>query len=186
MDGEVSRVYAFSGRATVHSGEYVRAGDVVIEGINGKEEEPYEVVPDGVVMANTFYEKSMVATVNGTELKRSGEKDSDIYLTFFGKKIYIKKAIKDFKDYDKIEESGKIITNVDYYEKKEFPIELTEEEIINNSVKELEESLYNDLTREAKIVDRIVTTKKNSENDTLINVVFIVEQNIVDNEPIDY
>lgn len=186
MDGEVSRVYAFSGRATVHSGEYVRAGDIVIEGINGKEEEPYEVVPDGVVMANTFYEKSMVATVNGTELKRSGEKDSDIYLTFFGKKIYIKKAIKDFKDYDKIEESGKIITNVDYYEKKEFPIELTEEEIINNSVKELEESLYNDLTREAKIVDRIVTTKKNSENDTLINVVFIVEQNIVDNEPIDY
>lgn len=186
MDGEVSRVYAFSGRATVHSGEYVRAGDVVIEGINGKEEEPYEVVPDGVVMANTFYEKSMIATVNGTELKRSGEKDSDIYLTFFGKKIYIKKAIKDFKDYDKIEESGKIITNVDYYEKKEFPIELTEEEIINNSVKELEESLYNDLTREAKIVDRIVTTKKNSENDTLINVVFIVEQNIVDNEPIDY
>ncbi len=186
MDGEVSRVYAFSGRATVHSGEYVRAGDIVIEGINGKEEEPYEVVPDGVVMANTFYEKSMIATVNGTELKRSGEKDSDIYLTFFGKKIYIKKAIKDFKDYDKIEESGKIITNVDYYEKKEFPIELTEEEIINNSVKELEESLYNDLTREAKIVDRIVTTKKNSENDTLINVVFIVEQNIVDNEPIDY
>lgn len=186
MDGEVSRVYAFSGRATVHSGEYVRAGDIIIEGINGKEEEPYEVVPDGVVMANTFYEKSMVATVNGTELKRSGEKDSDIYLTFFGKKIYIKKAIKDFKDYDKIEESGKIITNVDYYEKKEFPIELTEEEIINNSVKELEESLYNDLTREAKIVDRIVTTKKNSENDTLINVVFIVEQNIVDNEPIDY
>lgn len=186
MDGEVSRVYAFSGRATVHSGEYVRAGDVIIEGINGKEEEPYEVVPDGVVMANTFYEKSMVATVNGTELKRSGEKDSDIYLTFFGKKIYIKKAIKDFKDYDKIEESGKIITNVDYYEKKEFPIELTEEEIINNSVKELEESLYNDLTREAKIVDRIVTTKKNSENDTLINVVFVVEQNIVDNEPIDY
>ena len=186
MDGEVSRVYAFSGRATVHSGEYVRAGDIVIEGINGKEEEPYEVVPDGVVMANTFYEKSMIATVNGTELKRSGEKDSDIYLTFFGKKIYIKKAIKDFKDYDKIEESGKIITNVDYYEKKEFPIELTEEEIINNSVKELEESLYNDLTREAKIVDRIVTTKKNSENDTLINVVFVVEQNIVDNEPIDY
>ena len=186
MDGEVSRVYAFSGRATVHSGEYVRAGDVVIEGINGKEEEPYEVVPDGVVMANTFYEKSMIATVNGTELKRSGEKDSDIYLTFFGKKIYIKKAIKDFKDYDKIEESGKIITNVDYYEKKEFPIELTEEEIINNSVKELEESLYNDLTREAKIVDRIVTTKKNSENDTLINVVFVVEQNILNSEPIDY
>lgn len=186
MDGEVSRVYAFSGRSIVHTGEYVHAGDVIIEGINGKEEEPYEVVPDGVVMANTFYEKSMAAKVNGTELKRSGEKDSDIYLTLFGKKIYIKKAIKEFKDYDKIEESRKIITKINYYEKSEFPIELTKEEIVNNSVKELEESLYNNLTREAKIVDRIVTTKEDSVENILVNVVFIVEQNIVDNEPIDY
>ncbi|MGG7212996.1 sporulation protein YqfD [Clostridium nigeriense] len=186
MDGEVSRVYAFSGRSTVHIGEYVHAGDIIIEGINGKEEEPYEVVPDGVVMANTFYEKSMVAKVNGTELKRTGEKDSDIYLTLFGKKIYIKKAIKDFKDYDKIEESRKLITKINYYEKNKFPIELTKEEIINNSVKVLEESLYNNLTREATIVDRIITTKEDSAEDILINVVFIVEQNIVNNEPIDY
>lgn len=186
MDGEVRRVYAFSGRSTVHIGEYVHAGDIIIEGINGKEEEPYEVVPDGVVMANTFYEKSMVAKVNGTELKRTGEKDSDIYLTLFGKKIYIKKAIKDFKDYDKIEESGKLITKINYYEKNKFPIELTKEEIINNSVKALEESLYNNLTREATIVDRIITTKEDSAEDILINVVFIVEQNIVNNEPIDY
>ncbi|MGG7145043.1 sporulation protein YqfD [Clostridium nigeriense] len=186
MDGEVRRVYAFSGRSTVHTGEYVHAGDVIIEGINGKEEEPYEVVPDGVVMANTFYEKSMVAKVDGTELKRSGEKDSDIYLILFGKKIYIKKAIKDFKDYDKIEESGKLITKINYYEKIEFPIKLTREEIIDNSVKALEESLYNNLTREATIVDRIITTKDDSAENILINVVFIVEQNIVNNEPIDY
>lgn len=186
MDGEVRRVYAFSGRSTVHIGEYVHAGDIIIEGINGKEEEPYEVAPDGVVMANTFYEKSMVAKVNGAELKRTGEKDSDIYLTLFGKKIYIKKAIKDFKDYDKIEESGKLITKINYYEKNKFPIELTKEEIINNSVKALEESLYNNLTREATIVDRIITTKEDSAEDILINVVFIVEQNIVNNEPIDY
>ena len=99
MDGEVSRVYTFSGRSTVHAGEYVHVGDVIIEGINGKEEEPYEVIPDGVVMANTFYEKSMMAKVDGKEMKRTGEKDSDIYLSFFGKKIYIKKAIKDFQEY---------------------------------------------------------------------------------------
>ena len=186
MDGEVSRVYTFSGRSVVHEGEYVHVGDVIIEGINGKEEEPYEVIPDGVVMANTFYEKSMVAKVSGTELKRSGEKDSDIYVTILGKKIYIKKAIKDFKEYDKIEESGKIFTKINYYEKKEFPVELSEEEIISNSVKALEESLYNNLTREAKIVDRIISTKENSNNEIIVNVVFIVEQNIVNNEPIDY
>ena len=186
MDGEISRVYTFSGRSVVHKGEYVHEGDVIIEGINGSEEKPYEVIPDGVVMANTFYEKNMVAKVSGTELKRSGEKDSDIYLTILGKKIYIKKAIKDFKDYDKIEESGKVFTKINYYEKKEFSVELTKEEIINNSVKELEESLYNELTREAKIVDRIITTKENSSDDIIVNVVFIVEQNIVNSEPIDY
>ena len=186
MDGEVSRVYTFSGRSVVHVGEYVHAGDIIIEGINGKEEEPYEVPPDGVVMANTFYEKSMLAQVSGNELKRTGEKDSDIYISFFGKKIYLKKAIKGFTEYDKIEESKNIITRINYYEKKEFPIELSKEEIISNSVKALEESLYNNLTREAKIVDRIVTTKEDSSQGVVVNVVFIVEQNIVNNEPIDY
>ena len=153
MDGEVSRVYAFSGRSAVHVGDMVKAGDIVIEGINGKEEDPYEVVPEGVVMANTFYEKSMTTKVEGTELKRSGEKDSDIYVEVFGKKIYLKKAIKDFEEYDKIEESGKIIKKANYFEKREFPVTYTKEEAIDSAVNELEESLYNNLTREAKVVD---------------------------------
>ena len=76
MEGEVSRVYVFSGRSVVHKGDLVKPGDVLIEGINGKEENPYEVVPDGVVMANTFYEKSMVMKIEGTELKRNGNKDT--------------------------------------------------------------------------------------------------------------
>lgn len=186
MDGEVSRVYTFAGRSVVHSGEFVKAGDVIIEGINGKEEDPYEVVPDGVVMANTFYEKSIKTKYQGTELKRSGEKDSDIYLNIFGKKIYLKKAIKDFKEYDKIEESGNIINKINYYEKKEIPIELSKEEIINNSINNLEKSLYNELTREANIVDRIVSTREDSKDELVVNVVFVVEQNIVNYETVDY
>lgn len=186
MDGEVSRVYAFSGRSSVHIGDMIKAGDIVIEGINGKEEDPYQVVPDGVVMANTFYEKSMTTKIEGTELKRSGEKDSDIYIKILGKKIYLKKAIKGFKDYDKIEESGKIINKVNYFEKKEYPVQLSKEEAIDKAVKELEESLYSNLTREAKIIDRIINTSDSSDGNILVNVVFVVEQNIVNNEPVDY
>lgn len=186
MEGQVKRVYAFSGRSAVHIGDYVKSGDVLIEGINGKDEDPYNVIPDGVVMANTFYEKNMVIKVKGTELKRTGEKDSDIYIKVFNKKIYIKKAIKDFKEYDKIEESGNIITKVKYYEKKEQPITDNKEMLVEESKKELEESLYNGLTREAKIVDRIVTIKDISEEEILINIVFVVEQNILNSEPIDY
>ena len=186
IDGEISRVYTFAGRSVVHSGEFVKVGDVIIEGINGKEENPYEVVPDGVVMANTFYEKSIKAKYQGTELKRSGEKDSDIYLNIFGKKIYLKKAIKDFKEYDKIEESGNIINKINYYEKKEIPIEFGKEEIVNNSINDLEKSLYNELTREANIVDRIVSTREDSNDELVVNVVFVVEQNIVNYETVDY
>lgn len=186
MEGEVSRVYVFSGRSTVHIGDLVKPGDILIEGINGKEETPYEVVPDGVVMANTFYEKNMVVKIDGTELKRNGNKDSDIYLEMFGKKIYLKKAIKGFKEYDKIEESGKIFNKVNYYEKEEFPVRLTKEEAIDNAVKQLQESLYNNLTREAKIKDKIVTTKDEADGNVIVNVIFVVEQNIVDNNPVDY
>jgi similar to stage IV sporulation protein len=186
MDGEVSRVYAFSGRSSVHIGDMVKVGDVVIEGINGKEEDPYQVVPDGVVMANTFYEKSMTTKIEGTELKRSGEKDSDIYIKILGKKIYLKKAIKEFEEYDKIEESGKIINKVNYFEKKEYPVQLSKEEAIDKAVNELEESLYSNLTREAKIIDRIISTSDNSDENIVVNVVFVVEQNIVNNEPVDY
>lgn len=186
MDGEISRVYTFAGRSVVHSGEFVKAGDVIIEGINGKEEDLYEVVPDGVVMANTFYEKSIKAKYQGTELKRSGEKDSEIYLNIFGKKIYLKKAIKDFKEYDKIEESGNIINKINYYEKKEIPIEFSKEEIVNNSINDLEKSLYNELTREANIVDKIVSTREDSNDELVVNVVFVVEQNIVNYEMVDY
>ena len=186
MDGEISRVYTFAGRSVVHSGEFVKAGDVIIEGINGKEENPYEVVPDGVVMANTFYEKSIKAKYQGTELKRSGEKDSDIYLNIFGKKIYLKKAVKDFKEYDKIEKSGNIINKINYYEKKEIPIEFSKEEIVNNSINDLEKSLYNGLTRETNIVDRIVSTREDSNDELVVNVVFVVEQNIVNYETVDY
>lgn len=137
-------------------------------------------------MANTFYEKSMVMKIEGTELKRNGNKDTDIYLEVMGKKIYLKKAIKGFKEYDKIEESGKIFKKVNYYEKEEVPVQLTKEEAVDNAVEQLQESLYNNLTREAKIIDKIVTTKDESNGNIIVNVIFVVEQNIVDNNPVDY
>lgn len=186
IDGEVSRVYAFRGRSAVHIGDLIKVGDVLIEGINGSLEEPYEVSPNGVVMANTFYEKSMVITIEGKELQRTGEIDKDIYLELFGKKIYLKKAIKDFDVYDKIEESSKLLNKIIYFEKAEKEVKLSEEEAAENAVQELQESLYNNLTREAKIKDKIVSTSKDSKGKITVNVIFVVEQNIVDNTPVPY
>lgn len=186
MDGQVNRVYAYSGRSVVKEGDMIKAGEVLIEGIDGKVEEEFNVKPSGIVMANTFYEKSMETKLRGTVLERSGEKDSDIYLNIFGNKIYLKKAIKGFKEYDKIEESGKIINKVVYFEREEKDIELTREVVVQNSIKSLEESLLNDLTREAVVVDKIVSTEDINDGSIKVRIVFVVEQNIVDDKPIEY
>ena len=186
MEGEVKRVYTFAGRAKVKSGQLVKVGDVVIEGIDGSEGGEYILPPRGMVIANTFYEKSMNVKVNGTTLERSGEKDSDIYINIFGKKIYIKKAIKDFEHYDKIEVSGKIFNKVLYYERVEKDINLSEDDAIEKAVNDLEKSLLNELSRDAKIVDKIVDKEMKDEENMLINVVFIVEQNIVSEDTVSY
>ena len=186
ISGEVTRVYVFAGRSKIHVGDIVEEGDILIEGINGNEEKPYEVSPDGVVMANIFYEKSMVLRVEGKEMVRNGEIDKDIYLNILGRKIYLKKAIKGFEEYDKINVSGKLFNKVYYYEKVEKEISLSEEEVIKIAEEELTKSLYTILTREAKIKDKIITTKDGENGEVIINILYIVEQNILNDEPIDY
>ena len=186
MEGEIKRVYTFAGRAKVKSGQLVKAGDVVIEGIDGNEGGEYILPPRGIVIANTFYEKSMNVKVNGTQLERSGEKDSDIFISIFGKKIYLKKAIKDFEHYDKIEVSGKIFNKVLYYERIEKDINLSEDDAIENAVNNLEKSLLNELSRDAKIVDKLVDKEMKDDENLLVKVVFVVEQNIVSEDTVSY
>lgn len=186
MDGQINRVYAYAGRTVVKTGDVIKAGDIVIEGIDGKEGEEFQVPPNGIVMANTFYEKSMEVKINGTSMERNGNKDSDVYLNIFGKKIYIKKAIKGFKEYDKIEDSSKMLNKVVYFEREEKNVKLTKEVAIENSIKSSEESLLNELTREATIVDKIVNTEDIGDESIKVRIVFVVEQNIVDNNTIEY
>ena len=124
--------------------------------------------------------------VNGTTLERSGERDSDIYISIFGKKIYLKKAIKDFEHYDKIELSGKIFNKVLYYERVEKDINLSEDDAIESAIDGLEKSLLNDLSRDAKVVDKLVDKEMKDKENLLVKVVFVVEQNIVSEDTVSY
>lgn len=184
--GEIQRIYTFAGRAAVKVGQQVEEGDVVIEGIDGKEEQQYIIPPRGIVIANIFYEKEMEIKVDGVELQRSGREDSDIYLQVLGKKIYIKKAIKGFEEYDKIEKSSKLFNQVIYYERVEKSVKLSEEEAINTALKELEKSLINDLDRDAKITNKLVTKERDDKGNLRVKVVFVVEQNIASELPVSY
>lgn len=186
MEGEVQRVYEFSGRSKVKTGDYVKVGDVLIEGIDGAEESEYNVPPVGVVIANTFYEKSMEVQISGIKEVRTGTIDKDIYMTILGRKIYLKKATKDFVKYDKIEENGSLFSTVKYYEKSDKEIKVDKETSIEEAVKGLEDSLKKNLTKEAVVVDKIITTNEKDSNNLIVNVVFVVQQNIVSSEPVEY
>lgn len=185
-DGEVVKVYTYAGRSAVKQEQMVKKGDVLIEGIDGKEGQEYIIAPRGIVIANTFYEKTMQLKLTGTKLERSGERETEYYISIFGKKIYLKKAIKDFKEYDRIEKGGKIFNEVVYYERIEKEVDITEEEAEKIAIESLEESLKKDLTRDSKVVDKIVKKQLDSDGNLTIKVVFVVEKNIVNDIPVQY
>ena len=178
MDGEIVKIYCSAGSAAVQRGDFVKKGDVLIEGVQGKDEYQVEVQPEGTAIAKTFEEKSAEIQVSGNELKRTGEVYKDIYVEIMGRKIYIKKCDKTFKDYDKIENKRKLITEVDYYPKKEVEISESKDNLINKKVDELEKSVQENIERNDKIVDKIINQKDIGSGKIRLNVVFVIERNI--------
>lgn len=181
MDGEVKRIYVNSGTAKVAPGDFVKMGDTLISSVVGREGDEYESYAKGTIIANTFYEKEMEVQVSGTKMERTGKKDKDIYLNFWGKKIYLKKVINTFDDYDKIENNNGILNNNIYFEREEKEVNINRDEAVKESAQKLEESLLKSLSNEAKIVDKNIQITEVDKNKVRINVMFVVEQNIAIN-----
>ena len=73
-----------------------------------------------------------------------------------------------------------------YYERVESTIEMTESEGVNSVLDALEKSLSKDLKRDGKIIDKIVTKERVDDEYLNVKVVFVVEQNIVSDEVVEY
>ncbi len=123
----------------------------------------------------------MEIQTSGEKIQRTGEKDSDIYLNFWGKKIYLKKAINDFKYYDKIEETGGLFNQVIYFRKEGKSVNLDKDKVVEDTVEKLRKSLQKDLTNDAKIIDNKVDIENISEDTICVKVIFTVEQDIAEN-----
>ncbi|BCZ48536.1 sporulation protein YqfD [Clostridium gelidum] len=181
MDGEVKRVYTSSGNPAVVPGDIVKTGDDLILPIQGREGFEQEVKPKGTVIANTFYEKFMEVQISGEKLERTGEKNNDIYLSFYGKKFYLKKAINQFQYYDKIEEKDGVINKIIYFKKKGKTVNLDRENTIKEATQKLQESLRKTLSNDAKIMDSKTTVENIKDGKILVKVIFTVEQDIARN-----
>ncbi|WP_035789947.1 sporulation protein YqfD [Clostridium beijerinckii] len=181
MDGEVKRVYTNSGNPAVVPGDIVKKGDDLILPIQGREGFEMEVKPSGTIIANTFYDKFMEIQISGEKLERTGNKNSDIYLNFFGKKVYLKKAVNQFESYDKIEEKDGFFNKITYFEKKGISVNLDKETTVKEAAEKLESSLKKTLSNDAKIIDKKTTVEDIEGGKILINVIFTVEQDIARN-----
>lgn len=178
MDGEIQRVYTYSGNAAVKPGDIVKKGDTLILGVQGREGFEREVKPKGTVIANTFYEKDMEVQINGDKLTRSGNKKNEMYLNVFGKKIYLKKVLDRYKYYDKIEENNGCFNKTIYFEKKPEKVNEDKDKAVNEASRKLEQSLSKTLSNDSKIIDKKITIDKIDENNIMVRVLFTVQQDI--------
>ena len=180
MDGEIKRVFTVSGNSAVVPGDIVKKGDVLILQKEGREGFEKEVKPSGTVIANTFYDKFMEVQISGEKLKRTGNKDSDIYINICNKKIYLKKAINDFEYYDKIEERKGLLNKVVYFEKKGEQINLDKDTVINECALNLQKSLEKSLSKDAKIIDKKIEEDDLGNVKIIVKITFTVEQDIAE------
>ncbi|MCR6513493.1 MULTISPECIES: sporulation protein YqfD [Clostridium] len=178
MDGEVKRIYTESGTAVVEPGNMVKKGDILIEPYNGSEGTKYECIASGKVMANTFYDKEVDIRISGKELKRTGESFKEKYITFFGRRIYLKKYTNSFKEYDKIEDNTGLIKGVEYFEKELKEVKLERDEEVLKASKKLEKLLLKDLTNEAKVVGKDIDVTDLGDGMIRVKVQFVVLQDI--------
>lgn len=176
-DGQIVRLYTTSGSTVVSKGDIVKKGQVLIQGIQGKEGFTYETPAEGTVIAKTFYENSKNVKIKGVNDVRTGNHEKDIYLNILGKKLYLKKCDVKYSKYDKIEESGKIFNNTIYYEIKEEAFERNVDDVVSEEVKKMEEELVKNLDKSSIVTDKIID-KEISETNVDIRTVFIVEQDI--------
>ncbi|MGL5615401.1 MAG: sporulation protein YqfD [Sarcina sp.] len=180
MDAVVKRVYTTSGMAKVKPGDVVKKGDVIIVGEQGEDLTAKEkVIPEGVVLGSTFYEKNIETQISGEREVYTKNKDSEIFLEIAGKKIYLKKPTKEFENYDKIEEKGKFFNKSTYYEKKQEQIVESEEAIIEDIMIKLEKAVTKEISRDAVIVEKKFEKEDLGEGKINLKVLFVVEQNIV-------
>lgn len=180
MYGEIKRVFITNGTGNVEVGDIVNEGDILIKGIQGKEESEYQFATPakGTIIANTFYEKEMEVQVRGSKLMKTGDKTKEIYLKIFGRKIYIKKDINKFKYYDKIEVNNWFINTITYFKKEKEKINTDIESEIDEATNKLEQSLLKDLSNDAKIVDKKVEIEEIDGEKIRVKVNFVVEQDI--------
>lgn len=183
-DGQVVRVYTTAGTSVVKPGDIIKKGQLLIKGEQGKEGSITPVHSKGDVIAKTFYEETTSVPFHGTKNVRSGKFVESYYIMVGNKKIYLKKSINKFQNYDKIIDDKHFIKKEVYYEVKPKEFKLNTNQVIEETLNKLNNSILLKLNKSVKVVDKIIDTKVDGDN-CIVRLVIVAEENVAVQENIE-
>ena len=158
-DGEIAKIIVQNGTARVNIGDFVRKGDLLVEGImEGKYTGIRSVPAKAEIFAKIVFEKEEKVTLLQEKKEKTGNKEKKIEIKLNNFKINFNKRLSKFEKYDTIIKKKKLRFFSNYY----FPIEIieitnleTKTEQVEYSVEELvnitKEKLKNELNNELNL-----------------------------------
>lgn len=187
--GMITKISVQNGTAVVKEGDIVKEGDLLVNGyLEGKYTGIRYVHASADIQAKIWYSKKIKAYYNQQIQVPTGNTEEKYSVGINNFKINFYKTLSKFENYDTINESKKLmlfsnfylpidiykITNIEYMVQD---VTYTEEELIENTVREIEEELETSLQDKNNIVDKQINIYK-QEGYIEIEVIYEVLENI--------
>ncbi|MEG2917663.1 MAG: sporulation protein YqfD [Clostridium sp.] len=177
--GVINRVYTSAGTVVKVPGQVVNEGEIIVKGQEGKEGRVFTVKAEGRIYATTFYEETKEVENNMIETKRTGNESVGYFINVNNKKIYLKKSLNNYINYDKIETSWGVFVKETCYETEEVLVETN----VDSVIKELENKIRLNLDRGVKILD-VKSEVEKQEEKYKVRVLVTVEEDIASSEAV--
>ncbi len=184
-DALIKKVTAESGMILKNINSYVKKGDVIISGnITLNEENKGVVDARGKVYGEVWYTTTVEYPFNYYEERLTGNSKNVISFKFLNKSFDLFSPFKNKKITSEVIIENKLLPIKLVKEKQEELIivdqVLTEEEAIEKAVELASSKMKNDLKEEEYIIDNKVLKVNIKENKVILNVFFIVYEDITD------
>lgn len=198
-DGIITKIVSSKGDVIVNKGDPVRKGDILVTGILQRENADSRYVHAiADVEARTWYESSAAVPLEKLEKVRTGNICTNIYLVIGSSLIHIKNNNINYKSYDKIIKSTKLIDTdlfqlpieivlEEYHETTARSVTISKEEAKKEACDMVEKVIIDSMPKDAKILDRKININI-KENVIVANALYEtiedigIQEEIEDNE----
>lgn len=197
-DGIITKINVQKGTGRVLSGDTVKKGDVLVEGImEGKYTGNRYVNSQADVLAKVWYTKEKTLPLVQEYYTQTKNVQNKYQININNFKINLNKGVSKFENYDTITTNKKIrlfsnlyipveFIKISYIEKEKHIKEYTIEELTNELNKQLKNEIITQLNiDENEILEENYTTRNDNAN-VYVKLTLVIEEDIGENFEINY